>query len=220
MNHAHLSGFFVCVFFTLTDRASTPPSNIRRCQFGTWSQKGTKVNGPHHRDKPLLKPAGIQIATKPLPGPTTRGHREHIGVKTIPLGANYSFYYLGGIPWGNTRFSLSMENEQADAGRDGRTHLAGPKYQARTGTGKKTFFLFRWSRAGLATLPGWSILCYMRWPYIHISTCPLHTNSGRGKKRRILTGPWWPPKAAPVRNYLKVYWPCAGGLSAVNVIGT
>ena len=27
-------------------------------------------------------------------------------------------------------------------------------------------------------------------------------------------------KAAPVRNYLEVYWPCAGGLSAVNAIGT
>ena len=26
----------------------------------------------------------------------------------------------------NPRFSLSMENEQADAGRDGRTHLARP----------------------------------------------------------------------------------------------
>ena len=27
-------------------------------------------------------------------------------------------------------------------------------------------------------------------------------------------------KAALVRNYLEVYWPCAGGLSAVNAIGT
>ena len=26
--------------------------------------------------------------------------------------------------------------------------------------------------------------------------------------------------AALVRNYLEVYWPCAGGLSAVNAIGT
>ena len=25
---------------------------------------------------------------------------------------------------------------------------------------------------------------------------------------------------APVWNYLEVYWPCAGGLSAVNAIGT
>ena len=33
-----------------------------------------------------------------------------------------------------------------------------PNSQARTGTGKKTFSLFSWPRAGLATLPGWSKL--------------------------------------------------------------
>ena len=53
----------VVVFFTLTDRASTIPSNIRGCQSGTWSQRGTKVNGSHHGDNPLLGPTGIQIAT-------------------------------------------------------------------------------------------------------------------------------------------------------------
>ena len=31
---------------------------------GTWSQRGTKVNGSHHGGSPLLKPTGIQIATK------------------------------------------------------------------------------------------------------------------------------------------------------------
>ena len=35
-----------------------------------------------------------------------------------------------------------------------------------------------------------------------------------------LTGPWSPAKAALVRNYLEVYWPCASGLSAVNAFGT
>ena len=54
----------IVVFFTLTDRASTIPSNIRGCQSGTWSQRGTKVNGSHHGDNPLLRPTGIQIATK------------------------------------------------------------------------------------------------------------------------------------------------------------
>ena len=54
----------VVVVFTLTDRASTTPSNIRGCQSGTWSQRGTKVNGSHHGDNPLLRPTGIQIATK------------------------------------------------------------------------------------------------------------------------------------------------------------
>ena len=32
--------------------------------------------------------------------------------------------------------ALSVENEQADAGRDGRTRLARPNYQALTGAGK------------------------------------------------------------------------------------
>ena len=54
----------VVVFFTLTDRASTIPSNIRGCQSGTWSQRGTKVNRSHHGDNPLIRPTGIQIATK------------------------------------------------------------------------------------------------------------------------------------------------------------
>ena len=49
-------------------------------------------------------------------------------------------------------------NEQADAGRDCRTRLARPNSQARTRTGKYSFSLFSWPRAGLATLPGWSIL--------------------------------------------------------------
>ena len=43
----------VVAFFTLTDRASTIPSNIRSCQSGTWSQRGTKVNVSHHGDNPL-----------------------------------------------------------------------------------------------------------------------------------------------------------------------
>ena len=56
--------YVVVVFFTLTDRASTISSNIRGCQSGTWSQRGTKVNGSHHGDNPLLRPTGILIKTK------------------------------------------------------------------------------------------------------------------------------------------------------------
>ena len=36
----------------------------------------------------------------------------------------------------------------------------------------------------------------------------------------MLIGPWRPAKAAVVRNYLEVYWPCDAGLPAVNAIGT
>ena len=35
-----------------------------KCQSRSWSQRGTKVNGSHHGDNPLLRPSGIQIATK------------------------------------------------------------------------------------------------------------------------------------------------------------
>ena len=39
----------------------------------------------------------------------------------------------GGIPCVSTRFSVSIENEQADTRRDSQTCLAKPNYQARTG---------------------------------------------------------------------------------------
>ena len=35
-----------------------------KCQSRLWSQRGTKVDGSHHGDNPLLRPTGIQIATK------------------------------------------------------------------------------------------------------------------------------------------------------------
>ena len=35
-----------------------------KCQSRLWSQRGTKVNGSHHDDNPLLRLTGIQIATK------------------------------------------------------------------------------------------------------------------------------------------------------------
>ena len=38
--------------------------------------------------------------------------------------------------------SLSMDNKQADAGRDCKARLAKPNVQARTGTGKYLFSLF------------------------------------------------------------------------------
>ena len=46
----------------------------------------------------------------------------------------------GGIPEVSIRFSLSVENEQADTGRDCRTRLARPDSQARTRTEKYSFF--------------------------------------------------------------------------------
>ena len=43
---------------------------------------------------------------------------------------------IGRILRVSTIISLSIENEQTDAGRDGQTCLARPNSQARTGTGK------------------------------------------------------------------------------------
>ena len=46
---------------TVTQQVSHRPI---KCQSRLWSQGGTKANGPHHGDKLLLRPTGIQIATK------------------------------------------------------------------------------------------------------------------------------------------------------------
>ena len=52
-------------------------------------------------------------------------------------------------------------DEQADPGRDCRTRLARPNSQARTGTAKYSFSLFNLARAGLVSLPGRFLPCYM-----------------------------------------------------------
>ena len=46
---------------TVTQQVSHRPI---KCQSRLWSQRGTKVNGSHHDDNPLLRPTGIQSATK------------------------------------------------------------------------------------------------------------------------------------------------------------
>ena len=47
-----------------------------------------------------------------------------------------------GIPGVSTRFSLTVDNEQTDAGQDGQTCLATPNSQAQTETGKYPLSLF------------------------------------------------------------------------------
>ena len=46
---------------TVTQQVSHRPI---KCQSRLGSRRGTKVNGSHHGDNPLLRPTGIQIATK------------------------------------------------------------------------------------------------------------------------------------------------------------
>ena len=49
---------------------------------------------------------------------------------------------LGRNPASKHQIQPENGDEQADAGRDGRTRLARPNFQARTGTGKYSFSLF------------------------------------------------------------------------------
>ena len=48
----------------------------------------------------------------------------------------------GRIPVSKHQIQPEYGDEQADAGRDGRTRIARPNYQARTRTGKYYFSLF------------------------------------------------------------------------------
>ena len=77
---------------TVTQQVSHRPIK-RRSRLSLWSRRGAKVNGTHHGDNPLLKPEGIRIATKPIPGPTNREHSKLIGVKAIYLGYELQFLF-------------------------------------------------------------------------------------------------------------------------------
>ena len=55
------TGFFAAEETTVTQQVSHRPI---KCPSRLWSQRGTKVNGSHNGDNSLLKPTGIQIATK------------------------------------------------------------------------------------------------------------------------------------------------------------
>ena len=57
---------------TATQQVSHRPI---KCQSRLWSQRGPKVNGSHHGDNPLLRPTGIQIATKKVMRLCKQWHR-------------------------------------------------------------------------------------------------------------------------------------------------
>ena len=52
-----------------------------------------------------------------------------------------------------------------------------------------------------------------------LSTCPLHTNSRRGKREAHIDWSMVTCKGSPLLELPKDYWSCAGGLSAVKVVG-
>ena len=49
---------------------------------------------------------------------------------------------IGRIPVRKHQIQREYEDEKTDAGRDGRTRLARPNSQARTGTGRYQLYLF------------------------------------------------------------------------------
>ena len=67
-----------------------------KCQSRSRSQRGTKVNGSHHGDNPLLRPTGIQIATKSM-----RHYKQMApaNVKTVhQTSLLYNIYQYGEQP--------------------------------------------------------------------------------------------------------------------------
>ena len=73
----------------------------------------------------------------------------------------------------STRFSVSIENEQADMGRDGQTCLAKPIFQARTGTRKFFPVQLIMNRIGNLPVDLYSTICDDN-TYIHIYCCSVY----------------------------------------------
>ena len=62
------------------EETTVTPHRPIKCQSRLWSRRGTKVNGSHHGYNPLLRPTGIQIATKSY---SNRQAMAPTNVKTI-----------------------------------------------------------------------------------------------------------------------------------------
>ena len=75
----------------------------------------------------------------PLPGlcflPCDQGLEFYISLRENSINRCWKAHRTP--PRKSTRLSLSLENEQAAAGPDGRTRLTRPNSQARTGIGRK-----------------------------------------------------------------------------------
>ena len=87
---------------------------------------------------------------------------------------------IGRNPLGKHHIQPECGDKQTDAGRDCRTRLARPNSQARTGTGKYSFFPVQLITSRIGDLTQLILLL----PYICVVTiqCPLHTNSWCGKR--------------------------------------
>ena len=82
------------------------------------------------------------------------------------------------------RFIVSIENEQADTGRDGQTCLAKPNFQARTGTRK--FFPVQLTMNRIGNLPvDLHSAIYDGNTYIHIYCCSVYP-----QLQPVIGAPW------------------------------
>ena len=113
---------------------------------------------------------------------------------------------LGRNPVSKHQIQPEYGDEQADAGRDCRKPCLETKFSGTNAD--RGIFIFpvqlTTSKIGnltrsiltvlsiyvMVTIHKADIQCIGSWVSPVLSTCPLHTNSGCGKERRILIGPW------------------------------
>ena len=81
-----LSQYCPCIWRSYDGKTSQAKTyQTRFCRL--WSERGTKANGSHNGNHPLvIKPIVVKIATNALPGLTIREHRNLIGAKTVFMG--------------------------------------------------------------------------------------------------------------------------------------
>ena len=83
--------YFYCSVGFVGDCCHVEMMEVRRVDMRTVHH----VMSRGHIPATVLKPTGIQIATKSFPGPTTRKHRKLIGVKKRSMSSStkYIFYF-------------------------------------------------------------------------------------------------------------------------------
>ena len=118
----------------------------------------------------------------------------------MAYGALNNYMYvaaeIGRNPVGKYQTQSEYEDKQADEGRECRNRLARlNSHRLERGQGNNHFSCSAGHEQDCQPYP---VDPYSGSMSPVLSTCPLHTNSGCGKERRILIGPWRPAKAGPV----------------------
>ena len=132
---------------------------------------------------------------------------------------------LGRNPVISTKFSLSMEINRLTRDRTAEP-VSRDQYSGANGDREILIFPVQLTPRRIGNLTRLILTLAIRDDHTHIhtpvlSTCPLHTNSGCGKREAHIN--WSMVTCQGSTRYwncLEVHWPCAGGLSAVNGIGT